>query len=177
MEINIGALFGEIASLKQEEDIPLETVLPAGIGYTPLSFLRVKVKVTKAKESMLVEGSLQVSLRFMCMRCLEHFDKDLSTEFREEYTRHARKKEAILEQLLDMQAPTYEGDTLDLSDLIGESLVLALPMKVLCSTECLGLCSSCGKPKAKEECDCASSFIDPRLAPLAEFLKDKEGRN
>jgi uncharacterized protein len=47
-----------------------------------------------------------------------------------------------------------EGMTVDVSGLTREALVLAIPDRVLCSTECKGLCAECGADLNKAECGC-----------------------
>jgi uncharacterized protein len=59
---------------------------------------------------------------------------------------------------------------IDLSFGVRESLLLALPMKVLCSEDCKGLCPHCGANLNEESCDCVAETIDPRWAELRKLL-------
>jgi uncharacterized protein len=50
--------------------------------------------------------------------------------------------------------------------------LLSLPMKVICQSDCRGLCPSCGANLNHEECRCERHSSDPRLAPLARLKQD-----
>jgi uncharacterized protein len=60
----------------------------------------------------------------------------------------------------------YEGDQVDLSPLVREQIILALPTRPLCRDNCKGLCASCGINLNTQACSCTVSGGDPRLAVL-----------
>ena len=60
---------------------------------------------------------------------------------------------------------------LDIGSLAKEDVILELPSKLLCSPDCKGLCSICGKNLNEEECGCVDDVTDPRLAVLKDLLK------
>ena len=66
----------------------------------------------------------------------------------------------------------FEGDGLFLADVLAEQVNLALPMKVICSSDCRGLCPHCGANLNNEECRCEKGGSDPRMAPLARLKQD-----
>ena len=59
-----------------------------------------------------------------------------------------------------------------LADVLKEQVLLALPLKVICQSDCRGLCPSCGANLNHEECRCETHKSDPRLAPLARLKQD-----
>ena len=61
---------------------------------------------------------------------------------------------------------------LDLNEFCYDDILLSLPTKFLCSDNCKGLCPTCGQDLNKAKCSCEEKEIDPRLAALAELLKD-----
>lgn len=61
---------------------------------------------------------------------------------------------------------------LDLCELVREDILLKLPVKHLCSEDCLGLCSQCGQNLNLGKCSCNTKAVDPRLAVLDELLLD-----
>ena len=61
------------------------------------------------------------------------------------------------------------GDEVDTEPLIGEQLLLALPMKPLCKAECAGLCPTCGADRNVEPCQCPPA-TDARFAGLEAWL-------
>ena len=62
-----------------------------------------------------------------------------------------------------------EGMRLDLTALVREDLLLALPAKFLCREDCKGLCPMCGKNLNDGSCSCKKP-IDPRLEALRQLL-------
>lgn len=61
---------------------------------------------------------------------------------------------------------------LNLDDFCYADIVMSLPTKVLCNDSCRGLCPDCGKNLNEGDCGCSKREVDPRLAALAELLKD-----
>jgi uncharacterized protein len=67
-----------------------------------------------------------------------------------------------------------EDDTIVLDDEVRQSLLLGVPLKVLCSEDCRGICPSCGADLNKGDCNCQTQEIDPRWAKLSEIFKKPE---
>ena len=81
--------------------------------------------------------------------------------------------EHILVQKLNTDNDDYlvcADSVLDLEELARTDILLELPTKVLCSEDCKGLCSQCGKNLNEGECSCEKKQIDPRLAILSQLL-------
>ena len=64
-----------------------------------------------------------------------------------------------------------DGYKLDIDEVASAEVVLGLPAKHLCSEDCKGVCSECGKNLNSGPCSCKKDTVDPRLAVLAELLK------
>ncbi len=60
----------------------------------------------------------------------------------------------------------YDGEEVDVSPLIREQLLLALPTRPLCQEGCRGLCPQCGANLNLNSCDCSAAKFDPRLEAL-----------
>jgi uncharacterized protein len=117
-----------------------------------------------------LQGVVQGSLSLRCSRCLGEFPFEvgerLSLELlplgvapRDEETRLGRA---------DLNVRFFSDPWLDLVDLAGEQLVLAVPMKPLCNESCRGLCPRCGADLNKGPCGCPAD-ADERWAPLLEW--------
>ncbi len=63
---------------------------------------------------------------------------------------------------------------LDLYEVCLSEILLALPMKHLCSEECRGICSVCGKNLNEGSCGCQTKSVDPRLEALLQLLEDED---
>jgi len=59
-----------------------------------------------------------------------------------------------------------EGDTIDIIPLVEEAVILALPMSVSCSEDCLGLCHQCGANLNESKCSCEGTITNPQFVGL-----------
>ena len=61
----------------------------------------------------------------------------------------------------DTEIGFFEGEGLFLADVLKEQVLLSLPMKVICQSDCRGLCPSCGANLNHEECRCETHSSRP----------------
>lgn len=130
----------------------------------PVSF---DVQSERKDGDVLVQGSLSASIEVKCVRCLCPFPQTVERDFEAYYRRAeegAHADESELDEK-DLDLDYYGDEGIDLQQLLGEQLLLSLPMKPLCQTACEGLCSQCGINLNNEACDCKPE-VDPRLASL-----------
>lgn len=52
------------------------------------------------------------------------------------------------------ESNVLEGQLLDVADLARQLIDSTLPMSLLCSDDCPGLCPTCGSPRRAEACSC-----------------------
>lgn len=63
-------------------------------------------------------------------------------------------------------SPHGHGVEINLAALLWEEFLLALPEKILCRTDCRGLCRNCGQNLNAGPCACQTENLDPRLEKL-----------
>lgn len=172
MQINVTTLDQVGSSLSFERDIPIShfpEVIPMG---QDLSSVTVDGKVVKTDSGYYVSGSATMGLKIICSRCLVQFHHQLESDFDSEYVpKSTHSKTEQSDDPIEDETPTYQGDQLDIQDLIQESLLLAIPMKIVCDENCKGICPDCGQALNEKTCQCNTHKPDPRLAPLADLLK------
>ena len=79
------------------------------------------------------------------------------------------------DRIADLDEQFYiKGYNLDVDQLVGNELTLNLPMAVLCSDDCKGLCPVCGQNLNIKDCGCDTTYIDPRFESLRSLLKFDE---
>lgn len=92
----------------------------------------------------------------LCARCAGEFDRLKEMIIEDEYT---------TEDLMD----TY-GTELDTAVLVKDQITLDMPLKILCSPDCKGLCSKCGCNLNLKDCDCGKDeYINPQFASLSNW--------
>ena len=144
-----------------------EDFSPFDLGSEALSFaapVHVQIEVNNTNRAMLAKGTISTKLQAMCGRCLESFIYPLNLTYLDEWVFRTQATEELLETALIL-----DKDEVDITERIFEQIVLALPMKFICSAECQGLCPSCGANRNLNPCHCGESVIDPRLAELAKW--------
>jgi uncharacterized protein len=121
-----------------------------------------------------VTGDLETKIEMVCARCLEPVIEDVSRSF-DLFYRPLEKDLKPREDRLkddDTEIGFFQGEGLFLADVLKEQVLLALPLKVICRSDCRGLCPNCGANLNHEECRCETHATDPRLAPLARLKQD-----
>ena len=122
-----------------------------------------------------IAGDLKTDLEILCARCLEpvHYpiQRQYDLLYRPQGSDFGGNKEVEMQDK-DAAISYYEGDGLELEDVLREQMLLAVPLKTVCKDECKGLCPQCGRNLNTGECECAQSASDPRWEAL-KGLKDK----
>lgn len=147
---------GSYKEIKREINIPEFSYRNQEID-TPYSF-QLDINIYNTASSFVFTGDLNGNLLLTCNRCLEKFKEKVEIKV---------EQEIMKEDIKDI-------GNVDLTDMIIENIVLAIPMKIVCREGCKGLCPLCGQNLNEEECDCEEEKVDPRLAKLKNFYQDNE---
>jgi len=115
-------------------------------------------------------GRLESSMSLDCVRCLDEAIVPLEIALDELYYYPPQVAPPGEHRV-------GEDGMIDLAPLVRELSLLALPIKVLCRPDCLGLCQECGANLNLGDCGCDESDIDPRLAMLESLLKNSGNAN
>lgn len=113
-----------------------------------------------------VGGIIELVANFECDRCLEKYTVCTKIPFMEEFRETNERNESD-------EINTYQGDEINIGELLRESVILARPLKTVCSEDCQGLCPKCGANLNISTCACEKGVIDPRLAALQQLLDKK----
>ena len=60
---------------------------------------------------------------------------------------------------------------LDLDQLMRDDVLLSMPTRFLCKSDCKGLCPVCGQNLNEGACDCRQKTVDPRLEVLKQWME------
>ena len=116
---------------------------------------------------MTVAGKAVLSLEMPCARCLDSVIVPFELEIDQELDMNQTKEDRI--EALDEQF-YINGYNLDVDQLVGNELTLNLPMRVLCSDNCKGICNRCGTNLNRGTCDCDNRSLDPRMSVIQDIL-------
>jgi uncharacterized protein len=115
-----------------------------------------------------VSGHLSTSMEIACDRCLEPAVFPVSADFSLLYRPASSGPEQGEVAIRGPEAEVgfYEGEGLDLSDVLREEILLLLPMQRVCREDCKGICPVCGQNRNQIECHCHQEAGDDRWAGL-----------
>lgn len=137
---------------------------------------RVEGTASRKGEQIRLRGRVQTEVELLCDRCLAPSRAPLEVEFDTSFISQeaeAAKTENIELLAEDLGLSAYDGDSVDLEELVREQILLALPSRRLCREDCKGLCPDCGADLNAGHCSCEQGEVDPRWSALA-GLKDKK---
>jgi uncharacterized protein len=121
-----------------------------------------------ATQEIRVQGRLKVRMEAECDRCLGaarfEIDSGFDLYYRPEGT-GIRSEEIELEEG-ETEIGYYEGEGLDLKEILREQVLLALPMQRVCRDDCKGICPVCGSDRNAGDCGCVVKPLDDRWAAL-----------
>ncbi|MDD2447795.1 MAG: DUF177 domain-containing protein [Tissierellia bacterium] len=102
-----------------------------------------------------------------CNRCLKPTTMEMETLLSEQII--IDKGNINIEEF-DEEFIYLQDYLLNMDDYIWSQVVISLPMKILCSNNCKGLCPQCGIDLNTQSCNCMDNTIDPRLEKLKELF-------
>ncbi|MEX0601727.1 MAG: DUF177 domain-containing protein [Bacteroidota bacterium] len=133
--------------------------------------VRVRVELEKSAGSLVLRGELHTLGEFTCDRCLEEFGKEVATTYSVAYLPEGRMPEDS-EEKGELQPLSPFTNMLDLGEDVRQYLLLALPIKMLCRDDCLGLCPVCGTNRNRNVCQCSAEEIDSRWSGLKDLFEN-----
>jgi uncharacterized protein len=115
-------------------------------------------------EGVIVTGSFAGATPVECARCLKPLKYPVSLKFAEYFSR--QPEEGMYE---------FSGEEIDLDQMLGDNVVLSLPMRFLCREDCKGLCPLCGKDLNKGACGCKPQIDETNpFYGLSQLHNDEE---
>ena len=155
-------------------DIDSEDTASFLYGVSFPSPMKVKGDITNTAGYMRMTLTASLDYSSRCARCL----KEVNGSFTFDLEKTVAPREVLSdldEDRLDDYAIIDDG-FLDIDSRILEQLEVEFPFRFLCSEDCKGLCSKCGKNLNEGECDCNHKEIDPRFAPLQKLLDQMKNK-
>lgn len=119
-----------------------------------------------------VSGRVSGRIEVECDRCLQAIELPIDSAFQLQYVtpEDYQAQQAIELTEDDLDLSTFDGETIDVDELVMEELLLAVPDHVLCNASCKGICATCGADRNLADCGCQKQDVDPRWAGLKELV-------
>jgi uncharacterized protein len=150
---------------REPVEIELQPLVLGGQTYEPQpNPAPAELTVTRASSGTVLELTFDVNLEGPCFRCLADAELPLSLRLREYEATKPEGDEERTEYL--------EDDRVDLSAWAHDAIALALPDKILCRSDCAGLCPVCGKDLNAEPHEHVEERVDPRWEKLSQLRQE-----
>lgn len=126
-----------------------------------------------------VQGELNVTMQATCDRCLEAATFPVESRFDLIYMPAGEAQMGGEREIHEagVEVGYYEGSVLVLNDILREVVLLALPMRLVCSEACKGICPACGQNRNQQDCGCQPKPVDNRWSKLESFRAGIGPRN
>jgi uncharacterized protein len=151
---------------RDEIELELEPFELGGERYLPVpGTVPAELAITRAATGTVFQLGFTARLHGPCYRCLGDAVLELPISAREYQATNPEGSD-------ELRTPYLVDDNLDLTAWARDAVALALPDKILCRTDCAGLCGVCGKNLNDEPHTHDEALTDSRWAAL-EALREK----
>lgn len=123
--------------------------------------IAVEGRVYYLRDELWIQLSYKGMVHFICDRCLQPFNQPLDGQIK---TTLSTRDEFDVEWLI------IRDEHIDITEAIVDDIAMQLPIQVVCSEGCKGLCSTCGVDLNHSHCQCLEEKIDPRFAVLKDLF-------
>ena len=132
--------------------------------------LFVKAELSNIKGMIRAKGAVCTGYKTYCARCLKPIHIEIDRSFDNEYVQFGSIAPVSAE---DAEVYEYSDKEIDIGISVREAILLDLPIRHLCSDDCLSLCPICGKDLNEGECGCDQPVGDIRFDALKGFFDDE----
>ncbi len=154
------------------ENFPAPAVLGTDLIGVPVgSDVRLDLSLESVQEGIWVSGTVHGTAVGECGRCLDEVRLDVAAPVQGLFEHPDSRTAGEDEDSEDVFE--FDGDSLDLEDVVRDAVVTSLPFTPLCDPDCPGLCDQCGARLADDPGH-AHEVLDPRWAALQSLTDEKE---
>ncbi len=151
----------------------VDTINYCDENYKLASPISINGKISTTKSGLYLDVEVEFTLLDPCSRCLEEVEVPIEYSIQGFLV----KEDFDENSFEDDDAFIYDGEYINLTSIIEQTLDFKVPAKVLCNENCKGLCAGCGADLNKQDCSCNKiandeEIIDSRFAKLKDIFKN-----
>ncbi|KAB3531425.1 YceD family protein [Alkaliphilus serpentinus] len=151
----------------------LDTINYYGDKFLLPNPISLEGKIYNVSNEFFLACQVKTLMEVSCSRCLKPFTYDYSSKINVQLV---EEKEVLNEDDDLEDIFFYHDGIISLEDIVKENIIMNIPIQLLCSEACKGICAGCGEDLNDKECKCITEEnhddgIDPRLAKLKKLLQ------
>lgn len=130
--------------------------------------IKADIEIYRVGDKHLLKGAIGGRFNARCDRCLEPFGLDSRSRFETFFASPVNDADPDETELAeeDMEVDFVKGEEIDLGDILREQIYLSLPVKLICHSDCRGICPKCGVNLNTGQCRCQQELGHPGFAKL-----------
>ncbi|MBA3014998.1 MAG: DUF177 domain-containing protein [Proteobacteria bacterium] len=168
-------LFDEIPETGLTLGIHDASWFPEG-DWSSVGPVQADLLMTRRNRQVVLDGRLQFVIRVECDCCLEAYEDRYDECFQIEFEYLPSDDPYWSVDAGEHECPEEEMDVvfirepaLNVENILEQQVLLMLPVKRVCSDNCRGLCSHCGKNLNKAPCTCRENESNSPFKALAQI--------
>jgi uncharacterized protein len=159
----------ELRKLPFDVDFPVGEIDLGGLRQVgPLHAEGQAELLSNTLGEMRITGRVRAEIETDCDRCLDLVHRSIDSEF-DLFYRPTPDKDAPHELAIDAgeaEIGFYDGEGIELAEVLREYVLLSLPMQQVCKEACQGICPQCGLNRNTGQCKCETKLVDERWMAL-----------
>ena len=127
-----------------------------GAGFKQLGPMKVSASAELRGQEIHIQGHIGGRLGAECDRCLTNVEIPVERDF-DLYYRQLQtiaRQEEVEVPAGELNVGFFSDAGIVLEDVVSEQVILSVPMKVVCRTDCQGLCPVCKADLNRVQCGC-----------------------
>ena len=154
---------GEFAHIYQPDEL---NPIDERVQLTEPAAVNGRVRI--AGNEIFVNGHIDTRAQVECDRCLQPVELPVNSDFALDYISGADYESSAAAELTeaDLSVSVFDGDAIDIDEIVKEQILLTVPTRTLCREDCKGICPECGIDRNTGERSCVTDNTDPRWAAL-----------
>lgn len=128
--------------------------------------IRIRL-LNKGNKTISISCSINTVLLIPCSRCLKMTEVpiDISVDKDIDLKKTTEERKAELDECYFLQGMNFDTEVF-----VRDEILVNMPMKVLCSNDCKGICNKCGTNLNEGSCDCDTTELDPRMSKILDVF-------
>ena len=166
---------GEVARTPGAESVAeFSEPLPTSEGFHPIGLAHGQLRVRNTGDVLSVDGEVHARVRLRCARCLEPFDASVHAQMQEvaEITSGGGARN-VPDAWPETTVIDEAEQTVNVTELVRQSLLAVLPLRHVCRAACRGLCPYCGVNRNVVACACQPPRRETPLIRLGELVAQR----